>query len=45
MIDGIDTVIPLHQRLMTEPDFVNGDYDIHWLEKFVVGGGKGKPSP
>ena len=20
---------------MSEPDFVNGDYDIHWLEKFV----------
>jgi acetyl-CoA carboxylase biotin carboxylase subunit len=35
VIDGIDTVIPLHQRLMSEPDFVNGDYDIHWLEKFV----------
>jgi len=20
---------------MSAPDFVNGDYDIHWLEKFV----------
>ena len=35
VIDGIDTSIPLHQRLMSEVDFVNGDYDIHWLEKFV----------
>ena len=35
VIDGIETSIPLHQRLMSAPDFVNGDYDIHWLEKFV----------
>ena len=37
VIDGLDTTIPLHQRLMNEPDFVNGDYDIHWLQKFVDG--------
>jgi acetyl-CoA carboxylase biotin carboxylase subunit len=35
VIDGIDTSIPLHQRLMSEVDFINGDYDIHWLEKYV----------
>jgi len=35
VIDGIDTSIPLHQKLMSEVDFVNGNYDIHWLEKFV----------
>ena len=45
VIDGIDTVIPLHQRLMNEPDFVNGDYDIHWLEKFVSKGPKKETSP
>jgi hypothetical protein len=21
---------------MAEPDFLNGDYDIHWLERFVA---------
>ncbi len=35
VIDGLDTSLPLHQRLMSEVDFINGDYDIHWLEKFV----------
>jgi acetyl-CoA carboxylase biotin carboxylase subunit len=35
VIDGLDTSIPLHQKLMGEVDFVNGDYDIHWLEKLV----------
>jgi len=35
VITGIETTIPLHQRLVEAPDFINGDYDIHWLEKFV----------
>jgi acetyl-CoA carboxylase biotin carboxylase subunit len=35
VIDGIDTSIPLHQNLMSEVDFINGDYDIHSLENFV----------
>jgi len=35
VIVGIETTIPLHQRLVEEPDFVNGLYDIHWLERFV----------
>ena len=35
VIDGLHTTIPLHQRLVAEPDFVNGDYDIHWLERFL----------
>ena len=36
VIDGISTSIPLHQALMGAPDFMNGDYDIHWLEAFVA---------
>ena len=35
VIGGIDTTLPLHRRLIVEPDFINGDYDIHWLEKFL----------
>ncbi|MCZ6638210.1 MAG: acetyl-CoA carboxylase biotin carboxylase subunit [Alphaproteobacteria bacterium] len=35
VIEGVETTIPLHQKLCESPDFVNGDYDIHWLEKFV----------
>ena len=38
VIGGISTSIPLHQRLMNNDDFMNGDYDIHWLEGFVDGG-------
>ncbi len=35
VVGGIDTTIPLHQRLIAQPDFVNGDYNIHWLERLV----------
>jgi acetyl-CoA carboxylase biotin carboxylase subunit len=38
VIGGLDTTIALHQRLVAEPAFVNGDYDIHWLERFVDSG-------
>lgn len=41
VIDGLETTIPLHQRLMTAPEFINGDYDIHWLENFVDGNSGG----
>jgi acetyl-CoA carboxylase biotin carboxylase subunit len=35
VIGGIETTIPLHQRLAAAPDFIDGDYDVHWLERFV----------
>jgi len=35
VVAGVNTTIPLHQRLIGESDFINGDYDIHWLERFV----------
>ncbi len=38
VIEGIQTTIPLQNRLVSEPDFINGDYDIHWLERLVSGG-------
>ena len=36
VIGGIDTIVPLHQELTTAPDFLNGDYDVHWLEKVFL---------
>ncbi|MDD3446387.1 MAG: acetyl-CoA carboxylase biotin carboxylase subunit [Zavarzinia sp.] len=35
VVGGIETTIPLHQRLIGEHDFMNGDYHIHWLEQFI----------
>lgn len=33
VIAGIKTLIPLHQKLVRDPDVMSGHYDIHWLEK------------
>jgi acetyl-CoA carboxylase biotin carboxylase subunit len=41
VVGGVETTLPLHQRLMNEPDIQNGDYDIHWLETYL-GTGKGR---
>jgi acetyl-CoA carboxylase biotin carboxylase subunit len=35
VIQGIDTTIPLHLRLTAEPEFIDGQYDIHWLERWL----------
>ena len=40
VIEGVSTTIPLHQALIGANDFINGDYDIHWLERFVESSGK-----
>ncbi|AXU19849.1 acetyl-CoA carboxylase biotin carboxylase subunit [Novosphingobium sp. THN1] len=36
VIEGPKTSIPLHQRLLNEPDFLSGDYTIKWLEEWLA---------
>ena len=36
VIDGVNTSIPLHEALLEEPDFLNGDYTIKWLEEWLA---------
>jgi len=36
VVDGINTTIPLFQKLVAEPDIANGAYDIRWLEEFLA---------
>jgi len=35
-IVGIQTTIPLHQRIVEDAAFQRGDYTVHWLEQFVA---------
>ncbi len=35
VIGGIETTTPLHQKLVENPTFLNGDYHIHWLEEWL----------
>ena len=32
---GIQTTIPLHQKIIAEQEFIDGGYNIHWLEKLM----------
>jgi acetyl-CoA carboxylase biotin carboxylase subunit len=40
VIGGVETTIPLLQRITAEPDFLNGEYDVAWLER-LLGNGNG----
>lgn len=33
VVDGVKTTLPLHLWILDQPDFISGDYTIHWLEK------------
>ncbi|MDI3340905.1 MAG: acetyl-CoA carboxylase biotin carboxylase subunit [Sphaerobacter sp.] len=35
-VEGIRTTIPLHQRLLEEPDIVTGNYHAGWLERYLA---------
>ncbi|MCP4820060.1 MAG: acetyl-CoA carboxylase biotin carboxylase subunit [Shimia sp.] len=35
IIDGIDTTTPLFDALLAEQDIQTGEYNIHWLEKWL----------
>jgi acetyl-CoA carboxylase biotin carboxylase subunit len=37
VIGGIETNIALHRRVLAAPAFIDGLYDIHWLESLVGG--------
>jgi len=36
VVDGVDTTLPLHRRILGEPAFKEGLYDIHWLEQLLA---------
>ncbi|MEO6360725.1 MAG: acetyl-CoA carboxylase biotin carboxylase subunit [Sphingomicrobium sp.] len=35
VVDGMKTTIPLHQRIVDDPEFQAGDYTIKWLEAWL----------
>jgi acetyl-CoA carboxylase biotin carboxylase subunit len=37
VIHGPKTTIPLQQAIIEAPDFINGDYSIKWLERWLAG--------
>ena len=39
VVDGIETTLPLFRKLVREQDIIDGNYHIHWLERFLAEGG------
>jgi len=40
VIEGVKTTIPLQHRILSDPDFIAGHFDTHFVERFVPNGGK-----
>ncbi|WIV49653.1 acetyl-CoA carboxylase biotin carboxylase subunit [Marivivens sp. LCG002] len=36
IVDGVDTTVPLFHALLQEEDIHTGNYNIHWLEKWLA---------
>jgi acetyl-CoA carboxylase biotin carboxylase subunit len=36
VVEGVKTTIPLHQALLDDPEFQQGDYTIKWLEQWLA---------
>ena len=43
VIDGVQTTIPLQQEIISQAEFIDGQYNIHWLEKFLEKKQNSKP--
>jgi len=35
VVEGMKTTVPLHQRIVRDPEFLAGDYTIKWLEAWL----------
>ena len=36
VVEGMKTTIPLHQKLVRDPEFLAGNYTIKWLEQWLA---------
>ena len=42
VVEGIYTTIPLHRRIMADPDFRAGNFDTKFMERFLAQGAAAK---
>ena len=35
VVEGMKTTVPLHQKIVRDPEFLAGDYTIKWLERWL----------
>ena len=39
VVEGIKTTIPLHKRILADPEFIAGKFDTHFLEHLLAAPG------
>jgi len=44
IVEGIFTTIPLHRKILADPDFRAGNIDTTFIERFLAKNNKGKPA-
>ena len=42
IVEGVKTTIPFHQRVLADPDFVRGEFDTSFIERFNLEGAHAK---
>lgn len=42
IVEGIETSVPLHQRILAEPDFIAGDISTRFMDRFLADKSPGK---
>jgi acetyl-CoA carboxylase biotin carboxylase subunit len=40
VVEGVKTTIPLHKKILENPEFVSGKFDTHFLERLLAADGK-----
>jgi acetyl-CoA carboxylase biotin carboxylase subunit len=35
IVEGVKTTIPLHRKILDDPDFIAGNFDTHFLERYI----------
>jgi len=35
IIEGVSTSMPVHEKIMADPDFLAGNFDTHFLDRFA----------
>jgi acetyl-CoA carboxylase biotin carboxylase subunit len=44
VIEGIKTSIPLHRKILADPEFVAGRFDTHFIERLLSKSGSAAPA-
>ena len=45
IIEGIETSVPMHQKILTDPDFIAGNLSTKFMDRFVPSKSAGKRAP